>query len=811
MDITEVDLAEDNEMLSASQRQDISKALRDSGDKSPSVRLQSEAYKFYQQSLERLGTPYDVTRIPLSVLAQMERDPMIRFGLHFHRTPIMRANWYIKCEDAQVAAFVDGALRRILPRLFWQYSMSWTYGFKPIVKRFGLDIPNWTYVDPAKSDEELKVWDNGNVEAVVWKSFVGLPSDPTIAEPKFKESGEFNGILYNKGGTMFPFANQGERGEQNIPVSHSLWVTNERDSVNGSLWGYPLIGYAYRYWWSSWFRWALYDRFFERKADPPILAYYPQGTPDGDFSEDEDGEKVSMKAIALNLAEAAKSGGAIAMPGNTIMGYDDRPTSIREWEIKELELKGDVSHFVESFEYLDVMKLRSLVIPEQAFLEGKGGTSSRNVASEEIGVHKEGTAVLSDELDDMINRWVIPDLIAANFPDRQVSAEKITTGFAEADQAVMQEALRTLGQTDQGALQMIDVRELMERLGLPLVSHAEIRRREEKAKEALEQSTPQPLDAEIDAAGVTETGLYYQPREVIDLSDDSSFISSLPKTKHFAHKDILSDARKLRGIWNKAYSEVYNDFADYLEKQDEIQLAEDTVSKWKPTKKFIDGVVKQSKSLIKNVIGRAGTLELRRAKLDADWKVNNEEVAAWLADRGGYMVDSITESVRADLRQYLSESVAEGQSIEEIAQGIREHFTEWPDWKADRLARTEVTNAYNFATLVAGSQKGVKIVQALDGQTGPTDEECEKRDRQFFDIPQAIEITASEHPNNTLEWRLTKRANLSVKKVSEVPAELEEAIATFDDENDTIYLSDNISEELEREYLDQIGYFLENE
>lgn len=93
-------------------------------------------------------------------------------------------------------------------------------------------------------------------------------------------AGEFNGIRYIPPAGQaagFPFNTKARNDEAEKDPAHlSLWATNQRHAVaNGSLWGFPRIGYAYRYWFSSWLRWAMYDRYFERKSDPPTVVYYP--------------------------------------------------------------------------------------------------------------------------------------------------------------------------------------------------------------------------------------------------------------------------------------------------------------------------------------------------------------------------------------------------------------------------------------------------------------------------------------------------------------------------------------------------------
>lgn len=793
-------------------------------ESAPSARSQSESYQFFVQQVSELGNPYDVTRIPISVLRQMERDPMLEFGLHFSRVPIMRARWHIKCERADIAAFVDRSLRRILPALITQYARSWNYGFSPIVKRFSLEKPDWKYNDPAISDEEIPVWDKGPVKAMVWKTFVPLPCDPSLVNPRWSSSGEFNGIRYNSGNLPLPFqALEVDDGNtRDIPLTHSLWATNEKHTgANGSLWGYPRVGYAYRYWWSYWFRMALYDRFFERKADPPYVVYYPSGK-GSDYTDDDAGNQTSMKSIALSMGDLARGGGTLAFPGDTIRGYEDRPTSIREWQIEELEVKGDMSHFVETFEYLDVMKLRALLVPEQAFLEGKGGTSSRNVASEEIDIHKEGTALRSDEIDEHINRYVIPDIVAANFPEFEGECLKETTGFNDADISTLDRVLELIGQTDASALSNVDVREVLDRMGMPLVSKAEIKRQEEAIKEELENSNPVPVEqVPGESAGVNEQGLYVQPREIIKLAEtNDDFVLSLPKSRHFEDKTVVKTAKKIRSSWVKTYSAAYEDFAEYVSKleDDELTLSEKTDSE-KLANKIVDGwkfsedkfklVLDDTNDNIKKVIERAAERELKRSNLSTeDWNPDSELVATFLEDRAGIYVKAIDETTRNELKTFLANQIRDGIENTEIANRIREHFADFPDWKADRLVKTEIRDAYNFATLSAGEAAGIKIVQTVDAQLGEenSDPECIERNGKFFKIKDALAEVLSEHPNGTIEVRLTKRDDLSTKYVDDA-----EDLATFDEENDTIIFHKDITLDQRQEYLLQLGAILEHE
>jgi hypothetical protein len=1193
--------AEDS-TLDPEENKKVREQIVKSRDKAPSSRVQTDSYRYFQEAQNAmLGSPYDVSKIPINVLTQMKFDSMIAFGDHFITMPLLKARWHIECEDAQVAAFVDNALRRIYADYILQRSQSHFYGFKPIVKRFELDMPDWRYRDDAKSDKTLKVWDSENVKAVVWKHFVGLPSDPNICEPIFNAKGEFNGIKYNPpSGTRASFGfsgtsdNPDSADTKKIPGKYSLWAVNQRHLVDGcsppdelvltgegyvpiseldpdkhqlaqfsggkilrfnrkngvpghkfevgsreyegdlitittpngstrvtpnhkltvrwqeeiankyavyimrkadnfrigiakvsrqkasqntsgvlhrmfkegadeswivdifdtkaeaiyaeqkwshkynipdltfkvknhvltqdqydslwgeladtesgaikllsdqgrdinyplykkgenpkggrgeftvaacnlfeqmriptdpgvgqkaewhdikldreyykglvyslevppynhyisngnitqnSLWGFPRIGFCYRYWFSYWLRWALYDRYFERKADPPYVVYYPTDSLGGEVDENNE----LTKARALSIGDAAKSGGTIALPGDFERGFDDRPNNSRQWEIKELEINGDLSHFVESFEYLDKMKIRALLVPDQALMGAGGASSNRNAAEQEIDMFKQSEASEMEQIDDEINRFIIPDIIAANFPDRNVTARKVTTGFDEADLDTMKEIIRVVGQSDQNALKAVDFEKILETMGIPSIDHDELVRREEKVKQEIANAAPEPLEPVAgEQAGVDEEGFYVQPRETIKLSEDTDFITALPPTKHYTDEEVLDIARQIRAKWNIAFKDIYDDIAKFISNEDienfsdeefidylnlsakfvpnkpgvsnwvedrgglpkyiadiagdlisergfsvsraiatavnkvrewcrggdnvkpdtrakacaalakwnkmklqaaeenliSLELAEDDankiaykiISRWNFSKNKTNKLVNETKDLVRKIIARAGQKELARIRSADSWSVNNEKVADYLDERGGLYIKAIEDTVRDEVASFLAEGIRSNQSIEEIAAGIREHFSEeFPGWKSIRMVRSEVRDAYNYATLEAAEQAGIRVVQAKDAQYGDTDQECMDRNNNFYSIPQALIETLKEHPNGTLEWILVPEVN-SIDEVTVDASEIgEEKVGYFDDETEIIYFSETTDKMQRSEFRKLLGEIL---
>jgi hypothetical protein len=248
----------------------IEKAVKGK-ETAPSVAEQTGSFVDWKSIRDALGQPHDVDRIPIKKLRQMRRDAMIAFALHYRKTPLVRSQWHMDARDkngpnAQVAGFYDSAWRQIHARYIFQHTLDFDWGFEAIIKRFIEANPGGVYYDVTETDptKQLKpVWDEGNVLPIIWKPFVALPPDRVVA--KFNDStGEFDGITYTPpqnqagGRKSGGKSKKGNTTDREYDVFHSLWVTNQKDNEFGNLYGFPLTGHAYRFWWSYWFLWALH-------------------------------------------------------------------------------------------------------------------------------------------------------------------------------------------------------------------------------------------------------------------------------------------------------------------------------------------------------------------------------------------------------------------------------------------------------------------------------------------------------------------------------------------------------------------------
>lgn len=784
-------------------------------EQAPSSKQQSASFVDWNKALaDVVGQPGDRTRIPLFQLHQMRRAAMIYFALTLIKMPLVRAPWFIKCSDPQVAAFVDRALRRIYGRLIMQFSLSFDFGFSAIAKVFEEAFPDWTYIDPTEDDPESRekpVWSEGSVSALIWKPFT--PLRPELVQPLYTAAGDFDGIEIDYAGSTGIQTTGLQSGKRKIDVLHALWLTHEIDSNWGSVYGYPRIGYAYDFWWAKEFIFAQYNRSFERLADPPVEVRHPPG------NSRRGNQLIPNQQLAFELGQNLRSNATVALPSDPILGYEDRPTSLQEWAVKFVETKPNFEAFITAFEYMDTMTLRSMAIPEQAAIEGRGGTSSRNVAAEFGEMHQETQAVTMADFDHHLNRYVIPDIVSANFADREVTAEKITRGFGSEDLDFAKVLVQLFGQDDPSKVP-VNIRELLERFQLPTLSEAEVARMEERELAKAEAESTPPITESIPGqqAGVTDTGFYYAPRDQVQLADDQRFLDSLPKTRHYDDTAVRANARQLRQHWVSRYRDQYEHFARHVAVQKNVSLAEGDaaeraakriVDSWRYATRLSTRVLKRSTDLLRGIFSRAGVVELKRANLSQDdWRPDEKNLADFVESEAGRRVTLVDGTVKAELQQFLVGQIKKDARPREIAKAVRAHFADFPDWKADRLVRSEVRDFYNAATLFAGDAAGVKKVQILDSRHGSFDEDCDERNGKVIDLADAWK--EEEHPNGTLAFRFIQRADLSVRRVDDMPdGAIDGAVAWFDHDTNTVYLQQDIDPQVERYYLEQVGERLE--
>lgn len=445
-------------------------------DYAPPLDLRAVARNLGAFDLEGQIGKFDPERITMKQKRMMRRDPQIALGLHVRLAMLVNAPWHMECEDPQVAAFADGALRAIYSRLVPQMFMALEWGYQPIVKRFRLVNPSWTYEDP--EDKKTKdVWPSSGVKAVVWDTFRTV--DPEGAEVVLKtDKKTFKGFKHN-------LITRADGRELIVPPTHALWVTYGFDHNFSDWYGFPLTGHAFRYWWSYWYQWLLADRHMEQDADPPVKASYPPGmSPDPENPS----RQIPNINVALLAGQQLRNGSTVAVPSDyyEVDTTGNLARGARKWDLEFIKGGENIRAFHESFRYLDVMKLRSVLVPDQA-LAGAAGSLAGNVVEEYRTAMAESQVLMSEWLDQYINDYMIPDLLAQNFVDPP-ECKKVTDRFRAQDVELGHRLLEIVTASDPSSTQ-IDYRELAQRSDMPTLTPEEVEAaKKEREQRMLEQA-----------------------------------------------------------------------------------------------------------------------------------------------------------------------------------------------------------------------------------------------------------------------------------------------------------------------------------
>lgn len=796
---------------------------------------EQQAYAYPRQSeLELLGDPQDPTNVTFPFLRLMARDHMVAMGLHFISMPIVRAPWYYEADDARAAAFADNVLRPIYGDLVLTVLRFLRYGYSPASKTFDTVNPAWTYL-PGINQAPQRIWDNGNIDAVVYKPVVQLkPENATISW----QNGKFNGIRYdNRYGGIGYFIIDGQK-KPDIDLDHAVWAVHDKAVEDGSPFGFPRIAHCapifhmYRY------IWTLLGRAFENNADPGPLVRYPAD--DGSPTYDADGNLVKNVDVALKIGRRRRSGSTVALPSTPYVDLNERALGVKKWDIEYPSHTINFEAIQNFLGQLEALKLRALWLPEQGMVSGTGEQSNRNVAEEFGNQRDESQSVLMGQIDDFIDEVFIKPAMAMNMPWYEGKLVKKTLGFGQDDEDIVRQALQLIGQADSKgtyATLGIDIRKMMEARGFPMLSHSDQQQLlKEAVAEQAQKSTPPVTPTQGRRALVTQTGFDRRTREVqtdyvqiedqIVLATDNDFISSLPRTDIFTDAQVVSATRSLRNESKSFLSWAYGDFPRFLGKQktldlqdlldevavehfaetgnelaadDRVRKAVDQVmAKWNPSAQKITAYRDRASSILGRVYDRTVGLQLERISAKARLSSQDKMAANWLQDRGAELVTGILETTRDQMAQTLADGVRAKKSVKDIASDIREQFEGFPDSRASTIARNEIQDAYNYATVAAGFAAGVKKAQLLDGTS---DKICKSRNGKVVDLAQALKEKRN-HVNCTLCVRLLAGASASFDIRHE---QLDGVIARFDPDTQTVLFSSDIDADTEMNYLLALG------
>lgn len=204
---------------------------------------------------------------------------------------------------------------------------------------------------------------------------------------------------------------------------------------------------------------------------------------------------------------------------------------------------------------------------------------------------------------------------------------------------------------------------------------------------------------------------------------------------HFLAKTIAEGQTTVQGVYRDMASDLVAlvtglQNAKSLRRKDddpnvtliaEVELLKAALGDWAKWLPLITQAVDQ---IDRPTLQFGGTQTLERAGLDLTFNLANPRAEAWLKDRGLHAATQISDTVKEEIRARLVQGVKDGKGAKAIAEDISQFFDNESQWRALRVARTEVIEAYAQGSLEGARQAGLDEKRWLTAGDDRVEETC---------------------------------------------------------------------------------------
>lgn len=104
---------------------------------------------------------------------------------------------------------------------------------------------------------------------------------------------------------------------------------------------------------------------------------------------------------------------------------------------------------------------------------------------------------------------------------------------------------------------------------------------------------------------------------------------------------------------------------------------------------------------------RAGKLALANLEIDLPFDVTHERAVAWLRENALSQAKLVVGTLKDEMRIRITTGVKDGLGVNDITNNLAEFFDEQSEWRALRIARTEVIGGYAEGSLEGYRQSGI--------------------------------------------------------------------------------------------------------
>jgi hypothetical protein len=730
--------------------------------------------------------PDDPSAPSFPFLRRMARDHMIAMGLHFISMDALSAPWWMDGDDARVQAYADKLIRPIYVDLMLAALRFLRFGFSDGARNFQTAQPNWTYYE---NGEAKKVWDNGgSIDAIVYKNIIAL--EPETSQIVWDSTGGFNGIRYDaRYGSSSAFIINGQVTPQ-IDKIHAWWVTNDRMAEGGNPYGYPRIAHCAPIFWMYRWIWDLIGRGFENSFDPgPVVRF-----PSDNVSVGDDGTREEPVKTALRIGSRRRTGSTIAIPSDQYKDLQEKMTGVYKWAIEYPKADTNFDAVMEFIGYLEAAKLNGLYTPEQSLTEGRGASSSRNVAENFSDQRSTSQNMLLFQLHQFIVDSFVMPVVQMVFPlyQGELAIKSVGAGGAASD--MLRQVFQLAGQQDYKRFG-IDMRRLAEANNFPMLDPAEQQKELESAAAQASALTPPVEPTQGRRALVTQTGFnemsYHrieQRRSPVEfLARDGDFVARLPRIDAFADAVVVSHARDLRRSYEALMVHLARDLSSHVARQPDLSRPDAVVRSWVPDLEHLDADVRGMSRALECVVQRSAQVALDDAPV--------QDVHHWTDRRALESTASMGDQIREVAADVIAECFTSGSTARATALELRSTLSLLAQSSSAGHATLDAQRAYNHGVLSAGVGR-VRFAQVVDGCPGH-----EHRHGDIKDV-QSMLLESIEEPGCTMTVRLLPNAPDELKVRHEC---LESDQALYDRETATALIDLSVGRDDEARFLLALG------
>jgi len=346
---------------------------------------------------------FNPDKIPVKTYERMQRDAQLSLGLALIKKPIEHVNFSVECSSDAVKSVVDWTLQKIYVRLIRDLLTGIDFGRAYLEK-------TWKRIKRLVLKKQVTSGDGLKEEVVFDGEFLLLwpySMHPSTYKVLLDKHGELTGIKQSKtsGGS--------------VKIKRSKLITFVQDMQFGNWYGISRLKNAYTWWYWGEVIFQFMIRYLERKASPPLIIKAPLG-----YSVDSSGAQVNNFVLGLRIGNSMVSNAVGVLPNV----FDSNGKSL--WDMQYLMDDQRVFMFIEVLNFINIMKTRSLLVPDNvAIQQGQEGSFASADAHSDIHFVLEES--LLREFEQILNSQVVPYIVKYNFaPELRVACkvkiEKLT-------------------------------------------------------------------------------------------------------------------------------------------------------------------------------------------------------------------------------------------------------------------------------------------------------------------------------------------------------------------------------------------------